>query len=79
MNYHKLKDVINMKFMGQSEVRHQLLEYVEKQEPKRAITKEIVDRVGTTEVIFHSCPSCQQSIEYKSEYCKYCGQRVWYD
>ena len=37
MNYHKLKDVINMKFMGQSEVRHQLLECVEKQEALRKL------------------------------------------
>ena len=69
MNYHKLKDVINMKFMGQSEVRHQLLEYVEKQEPKKAV-----------DVPFeYLCPICNERLNLQANYCSNCGQRVWYD
>ena len=71
MNYHKLKDVINMKFMGQSEVRHQLLEYVEKQEPKKAIPL-------PNSKFGYACPTCNKLV-LANKYCGFCGQRVWYD
>ena len=69
MNYHKLKDVINMKFMGQSEARHQLLEYVEKQEPKNAIDNGYEN----------NCPVCGERLDLLANYCSNCGQRVWYE
>ncbi len=71
MNYNRLKDVINMKFMGNTEARHQLIEYVGKQEPQTTISK------GE----FSLCPVCESKLnpDYHTFYCGCCGQRVFYD
>ncbi len=71
MNHHRLKDVINMKFMGNTEARHQLIEYVEKQEPKTTFIE------GES----HYCPVCTSELDenYHTFYCGCCGQRVWYE
>ena len=65
-----------MKFMGQSEVRHQLLEYVEKQEPKKWIVG-----ISSEEYQSYDCPVCEDGYSAHKDaqvqnYCHNCGQRL---
>ncbi len=80
MNYHKLKEVIGMKFMGggeNGEIRKQLIEYVEKQEPKKVV-KTIVGQSELGTVINVKCPNCDNEVTPIGSHCRQCGQKIFF-